>query len=160
LGSSWLANCYSGWLSTFDICLALDRRGTQDVIVTQSWGLCASDEFAEGLSTQLGMDHMAADGIFTDSANYTDLIPECSNLSIGYEHEHSTKEMLDLNYLEAVIKKLIAVDWNKIPIARVPGDNGAEAIWSYLKDDGTEDPYVTEEDRDDFMDWWLKESIQ
>jgi len=93
------------------------------VIVTQSWGKCASAEFAAGLAKQLGMGHKAADGIFTDSANYVDLIPECSNLSIGYQREHSALETLDLNYLEAVIQRLIGVDWSTIQVVRVPGDD-------------------------------------
>ena len=123
-GSQWLARYYADWLSTFDICLALDRRDTQDVIVTQSWDKCASDEFALELAAQLGMGHKPADGIFTDSANYTDLIPECSNLSIGYRHEHTTRETLDLNYLESIIRRLISIDWGTIPVVRLPGDDG------------------------------------
>jgi len=125
-GSAWLAQEYSEWLSTFDICLALDRRGTNDVIVSQSWGMSASEEFSKGLALQLGMEHKAADGIFTDSANYVDLIPECSNLSIGYQHEHTTRETLDLNYLERVIGALVSVDWTKVPVAREPGQEWPE----------------------------------
>lgn len=125
-GSKWLARRYPEWLNQFDVCLALDRRGAGDVIVTQSWGKCASDEFAAGLAAQLGMGHKAADGIFTDSANYVDLIAECSNLSIGYRNEHSTREVLDLHYLERVIRALIGVRWDKLPIVREPGDNGYE----------------------------------
>jgi hypothetical protein len=124
-GSSWLARNYAEWLRGFQICLALDRRGTRDVIVTQSWGKCASSEFARGLAAQLGMGHAPADGIFTDSANYVDLIPECSNLSIGYQNEHTTREVLDLDYLERAIVALIGVDWSRVPVVRVPGDDGA-----------------------------------
>jgi hypothetical protein len=123
-GSQWLADYSGDWLSTFDVCLALDRRGTQDIIVTQCWDKCASCEFASCLAEQLDMGHRAADGIFTDSANYTDLIPECSNLSVGYRHEHTVKETLNLHYLEAVIRRLITVDWSAIPVARSPGDDG------------------------------------
>ena len=123
-GSAWLARQYPEWLAKFNICLALDRRGTQDVIVDQNWGKCASDEFARGLANELGMGHSKADGIFTDSANYVDLIPECSNLSVGYQNEHSKRETLDLEYLDRVIDKLIAVDWDNIPVVRAPGDNG------------------------------------
>lgn len=124
LGSEWLAKNHARWLETFDICLALDRRGTQDVIVSQQWAKCASDEFARGLALQLGMQHSAADGIFTDSAHYTHLIPECSNLSIGYQHEHTREETLDLHYLESVIRKLTRVDWALVPVVREPGDDG------------------------------------
>lgn len=123
-GSSWLARHYPEWLRQFDVCLALDRRGTADVIVSQSWGKCASEEFAAGLAEQLGMEHKAADGIFTDSANYVDLVAECSNLSVGYKNEHSRQETLDLHYLEAVVQGLIAVDWDALPVVREPGDDG------------------------------------
>lgn len=125
-GSRWLAKHYPKWLESFDVCLALDRRGTKDVIVSQQWSMCASEEFAQGLAEQLGMGHHAADGVFTDSANYTDLIPECSNLSIGYQHEHSRMETLDLNYLEAVIARLVKVDWQALPIVREPGECGTD----------------------------------
>jgi len=152
-GSSWLARNYPKWLETFDVCLALDRRGTSDIIVSQSCGMCASDEFARGLADQLAMTHRPADGIFTDSANYTDLIAECSNLSIGYQNEHSRAETLDLNYLEQVIQKLIRVDWDSLPIAREPGDDGWDwksATWPHdweveldpdLNNDANEDYY-------------------
>lgn len=127
-GSAWLAREYPDWVKAFDVCLALDRRGTKDVIVSQSYGKCASPEFAAGLAKELGMGHAAADGIFTDSASYMDLIPECSNLSIGYQYEHSTRETLDTGYLEGVIERLITVDWSRVPVARMAGDNGAQ--WS------------------------------
>jgi putative aminopeptidase FrvX len=131
-GSAWLAREYPNWIAKFDVCLALDRRGTQDVIVSQSWGKCASDEFASGLAEQLGMDHKAADGIFTDSASYVDLIPECSNLSIGYQNEHTQYETLDLEYLDRVIDRLIAVNWDDVPVCREPGDNGCTGFhWGY-----------------------------
>lgn len=135
LGSAWLARKYPDWLAQFDVCLALDRRGTSNVIVQQSWSKCASDEFAIGLANQLGMQHKPADGIFTDSANYVDLIPECSNLSIGYQHEHSRYETLDLNYLEDVIRCLIAVDWDQVPIVREPGDDGYLDVRADLDDE-------------------------
>lgn len=124
-GSAWLAANYGDWLRTFDVCLALDRRGTRDVIVSQSYGKCASDEFVEGLARELGTGagYRAADGIFTDSANYVGLIPECSNLSIGYYDEHSTRERLDLGYLGDVVERLIAVDWSRVPVVRKPGDS-------------------------------------
>lgn len=128
-GSAWLARNYPEWIRQFDICLALDRRGAGDVIVTQHFGKCASAEFARGLGAALGMGHKAADGIFTDSASYVDLIAECSNLSIGYYDEHSTRERLDTGYLEQVIEALVGVDWSKVPVVRRPGDSGTRWAW-------------------------------
>jgi di/tripeptidase len=119
-GSNYLANNEEAWLQHFNVCLALDRRGTSDIITSQLGEECASLEFAESLSTQLGIGHKPAVGSFTDSANYTHLIPECSNLSIGYYNEHSEDEVLDLNYLELISQRLIVVDWDSLAIKRTP----------------------------------------
>ncbi len=64
------------------------------------------------------MEHTPTEGIFTDSANYMDLIAECSNVSIGYDKEHTALESLDLEYLETIITKLIAVDWSALEVVR------------------------------------------
>ncbi len=120
-GSQWLADHYPGWLATFDICLSLDRKGEFDIITSQWGGECASTEFADSLSDALDMGHAPAAGMFTDSANYTHLIPECSNLSVGYANEHTTKETLDIHYLDRLISRLISVDWSKLIVAREPG---------------------------------------
>lgn len=121
-GSQFLASTYPEWLErNFDICLSLDRRGTNDVITHQWAGRTASDEFAWSLALALDMDHVPSDGgSFTDSANYAELIPECSNLAIGYAHEHTSAETLDLNYLEKVVQRLIAVAWEELTVARDP----------------------------------------
>jgi hypothetical protein len=128
-GSTWLAENYPEWLATFDVCLALDRRGTKDIITCQYGGECASEQFAWSLGGALGMGHAPADGIFTDSANYAHLIPECSNLSIGYQNEHTRAETLDSEYLERVIERLIAVDWSVLEIARDPLLDMVEDSW-------------------------------
>jgi len=47
-------------------------------------------------------------------------VPECSNLSIGYAREHSTFETLDIEYLEALIARLCAIDWEALPVVRDP----------------------------------------
>ncbi len=119
-GSSWLADHYADWLREFDICLALDRRGTQDIIIEQWRGETASVEFALSLADQLGMSHRPADGLFTDSANYARLIPECSNISVGYYNEHSRDERLDTVYLENLIQSLCNVDWDCVMVERDP----------------------------------------
>ncbi len=119
-GSQWLADNYPKWVESHDICLSLDRRGTADIITSQWGGETASHAFAWSLAAALDMGHSPAEGIFTDSANYADLIPECSNLSIGYRNEHTARETLDLVYLEAVIQRLITVDWSALTVARDP----------------------------------------
>jgi hypothetical protein len=123
-GSSWLAKNYPEWLQKFDICLSLDRRGTTDIITSQAGGKCASNTFASSLAAALDMGHKATAGIFTDSANYTHLIRECSNISVGYQLEHTSNETLDLDYLELLIQRLIVIDWTALTVERAVTDDG------------------------------------
>jgi hypothetical protein len=138
-GSTWLELNYPRWIASFDVCLSLDRRGTTDIITSQYGGNTASDDFAHSLASALKMKHKPAAGIFTDSANYAHLIPECSNLSVGYAHEHTRAECLNLKYLEEVIEKLIGVNWDGLTIARdLMADKMEEAKYREVEDDGIE----------------------
>jgi hypothetical protein len=119
LGSDWLARNCPEWLAEFRHCVSLDRRGTSDVIEYQCIGRCCSLDFATALSGAIGLGHTPARGTFTDSANYVDLIPECTNLSVGYDHEHTARETLDTDYLERLIDRLCRVDWESLPVSRV-----------------------------------------
>ena len=60
-------------------------------------------------------------GSFTDTANYTDYIPECTNLSVGYYNAHSGNEEQDLKFVREFRDALIKVDWNKVVVKREPG---------------------------------------
>lgn len=140
LGSQWLADEHPDWVEQFDICLALDRRGTKDIIVDQCGG-CASHEFAWSLGEALGMGHRPAQGIFTDSANYVELIPECSNISVGYENEHRPNESLDVVYLEKLIEGLVGVDWDSIAVVRDPRPKWAGDWTGWLDEDRFEERF-------------------
>src|SRR5690606_1451648 len=92
-------------------------------------GRTCSDTFADSLSLALDMAHYRDDGgSFTDTANLTDLVPECCNVSVGYQHEHSKNETLDMGYLEKLTHSVIrafAGDGPALTIARVPGETDA-----------------------------------
>jgi hypothetical protein len=106
--------------------VAFDRRGTWSVITHQFGGRCCSDEFGEALAAQLNMhndDFMYVTddgGVFTDTANYTEIIPECTNLSVGYYDEHTDRERLDLAHLFALRDALLKVNWGALPVKRDP----------------------------------------
>jgi len=98
------------WLEQFTHAIAFDRKGNEDVITHQGMGRCCSDAWAMQFAEMLGMGHKKSEhGIFTDTANYTSLIPECSNVGIGYEGAHSHKETLDLEYLFRLRDRMIEV---------------------------------------------------
>ena len=122
LGSSWIASCRPEQLKGIQAVIALDRRGFRDVITHQG-SRCCSDEFAQGLADQLGCDYEPDDtGVFTDSANYTDLVGECTNLSVGYNYEHSSREVQDMYHAELLRDMLFALDTDSLPIVREPGE--------------------------------------
>lgn len=116
-------------------CIAFDRRGTADVITHQASGRTAGDRFAQSLADVLhaaGLPGYAPcdAGIFTDSASYTDLIGDCTNISIGYQNEHTTRETLNMSHLFALADALIGADWSRLVFERKPGDVDPDD-WGY-----------------------------
>jgi hypothetical protein len=66
-------------------------------------------------------------GVWTDSANYTDMVGECTNLSIGYFSQHSYLECQDPQFLKELLKCLVALDTEALLNAceRKPGEKEA-----------------------------------
>ena len=131
-GSEYVAKETPERLAGLKYAIAFDRKGTMDIITHQYGGRSASDEFANSLARCLGMGHVPDDGgTFTDTANYTDIIPECTNLSVGYGQAHSANEYLDVVYLSALLKKILKADFSALVCARTPGevDPPDDAAW-------------------------------
>ena len=104
IGSSGIATHHEEFLKQFKYAVAFDRRGTRDVITEQMCGVCCSDEFALAfaalLNTNVNMEYKPDNtGSFTDTANYIRTIPECTNVSVGYDNEHTPHETLDTWHL-------------------------------------------------------------
>jgi hypothetical protein len=59
-------------------------------------------------------------GSFTDTANYTDDITECTNLSCGYYNAHTQSEYQDYAFLELFLEGLIATPWEELYTAATP----------------------------------------
>lgn len=136
IGSSALADNASGeeWLSRFTHAIAFDRRGTSDIITHQSYGRTASNLFAESLVrilTTAGLEGYSPcdSGIFTDTANYASVIGECSNVSVGYRHEHTIHESLDTHHIGRLHDALLIADWALLAGDRVPGVEVDEWEW-------------------------------
>jgi len=119
----------------FDRIISFDRRGTTSVITHQSSMRTCSDEFGKELSKQLnrsGMSFKIDDtGVYTDSAEFTSVIPECTNISVGYYQEHSTSESQDINHLYKLAKACLKVDWESLPTKR--DINKIESKWDSTK---------------------------
>lgn len=119
-GSSFIANHTPHALDHIEFAIAFDRKGT-DSIITNQMGRTASDKFANLFADVIGMEHSAdPTGMFTDTANYTDLVSECTNVSVGYEDAHSSKETLNVSYLIELRDALIKADWTRLQAYRDP----------------------------------------
>ncbi len=129
LGSSYIAESTPHVLSGIDRAIAFDRKADHSVVTHQSYGRCCSNEFALALAAQLGGDYAPdSTGLFTDTANYTDVIPECTNISVGYYSEHTAAETQDLKLLDYLIPVLLAVQWDSLPTTRDPNAYDADAM--------------------------------
>jgi hypothetical protein len=100
--------------------IALDRQGTSDVVTSQYGGDTASDTFAWSLAKQLPGSYRPAPGVYTDTAEYADIIPECSNISVGYYHQHSPREYVDTAHVSRLLDALCAIDADALICERDP----------------------------------------
>lgn len=121
IGSRLIADKSPEFLGGIEIALAFDRAGYTDVITHQCSGRTASQGFAWSLARQLGGKFEPSDGgVYTDTNEYSGLIPECSNLSVGYFRQHSQAERQDVPFLIALRDSLLKVDWTTLSVERDP----------------------------------------
>lgn len=126
IGSKWLAENMPGLFSEIDRAVAFDRAGYADVITHQAGGRCCSDTFAQALADQLSTEtnwYMPCDsGVYTDTAEFIDLIPECTNISVGYKNQHGDREEQDVKFLWGLAGACVAIQWDKLPTVRDPNE--------------------------------------
>jgi hypothetical protein len=126
IGAKHLEKNHADLLAQFDRAIAFDRRGTDSIISHQGWSRCASDTFCQALADALNLHdenlmYTPDDtGVYTDTAEFIDIIPECTNISVGYDHEHSQQECLNINHYELLSQAVLQVEWDKLPTDRDP----------------------------------------
>lgn len=131
LSSVWEDTEFSKYIKKV---ISFDRRGTDSIITEQGFGECCSDEFAEDLSQKLNLTgfnfNFSPDptGIYTDSAQFMDIVPECTNISVGYYNEHTTRETQDIEFLRKLCKAVCLIDWESLPVVR---DHNEVYNWEY-----------------------------
>lgn len=127
IGSGKVADAYHTYPFMKDIkkMVSFDRRNYYSVITEQSRGVCCSNEFAASLCDELNKSGLKLNldptGVFTDSANFVDYIPECTNVSVGYFNEHTHDEVQNLTYLKRLAEACVKCDWDKLVIKRKIG---------------------------------------
>ncbi len=106
----------------YDRMISFDRRGTKSVITYQSSKRCCSDDFATELSNRLNRFGLSMEpddtGVYTDSAEFTHVIPECTNISVGYYREHTNFEHQDIDHLIKLCIAVTKIDWETLPTKR------------------------------------------
>jgi len=113
--------------------ISFDRRGKDSVITFQSSQRCCSDVFGEALSKELNLANDTfgykndSTGILTDSMQFISIYSECTNISVGYEAEHTFGETQDIEHLEKLAEACLKVNWNSLPIERDP----SKTDWDY-----------------------------
>ena len=142
IGSRAFAEEYADELKTYTHAIAFDRKGKTDVITHQQSSRCCSDKFAKKMSTLLGGSFSPCDsGVYTDTAEFTHLVPECTNIAVGYIDQHTSKETQDLDFLVALKEQIIQHQWEDIelPVERKP--EAKQDRYSIWEDDYGYSPY-------------------
>lgn len=129
IGSNKLSAEYDSveYLKNIKRCVSFDRRKTGSVITQQLGRVCCSNEFGTALCKEYskGGLNFSLDptGIYTDSASFIHDISECTNISVGYENEHTGTELQNMTFLIKLCEASIKVDWNSLPTIRKVGLN-------------------------------------
>jgi hypothetical protein len=119
-GSGGIANETPQFLDGIKAAIAFDRRGCTSVITVQR-SRTASDVFARSVADQLPFGFKPdPTGVLTDTKIYMGIVPECSNISVGYENEHTVSETLDYQHLFELRDHMIKIDASKFVIERDP----------------------------------------
>lgn len=122
LGSKYIAKTTPELLDGIKYAIAFDRQGTDSIITYQMASRCCSDMFANSLASKLNVDgfnYKKDDGgVYTDTAMYTKLIPECTNISVGYYNQHTKTENQDLIHLFKLRDVLVKADFSNLPCVR------------------------------------------
>lgn len=139
-GSKWIAEHGKSLLAGSLFAIALDRKGTDNLITRQRGDRTCSDdwgrEFCKLLNANKLLDYkIDPTGIYTDTATYTDLIGECTNLSVGYHGAHSKWERLDVEHIFKLRDTLTSLDFIRglatLEPVRKPGEKEVYKSYSY-----------------------------
>lgn len=113
--------------------IAFDRRDYDSVITFQVGERCCSEDFANELAKRLnesgGFKYKTdPTGSVTDSHQVATKFPECTNLSVGYDRQHTNGEKQNIVFLQKLADTACKIDWETLPVKRDPSK--VESRWS------------------------------
>ena len=118
--------------------ISFDRRGKNSVITYQSGQRCCSDKFGSALADELNKNEVSFSykndptGLLTDSVQFIRIYSECTNISVGYNYEHTFNEQQDIEHLEKLAEACLKIDWQSLPVERDPSKT--EYSWNNYYD--------------------------
>jgi len=138
-GSRKLVARKPDWLQHIDAAISFDRKGYESIITHQTGQRTCSDAFANSLSDAIGLE-MSCDsgGSYTDSNEYKYVVPECTNVSVGYFNQHTSMERQDLDFAEMLRQNLCSGSFDALTIERDPE---AFDVWPSYTGGGRYGPY-------------------
>jgi hypothetical protein len=165
VGSSRLSKEFPEELTRIKKVISFDRRGTDSIITEQLYGRTCSDAFALDLSNKLNSLKYGfkfspdPTGIYTDSAQFSDLVPECTNISVGYMNEHTTREEQNISHLVNLCKACCEIDWESLVVSRDPKEWSYDSHsqfddFAYWGGGGGYSPEFDDEDDEDLDGWF------
>ena len=128
LGSDYFVENFEDLLKPINYAIAFDRKGKRSIITHQRSEACCSIKFASALAKELNTIYGISKnkwvddptGTFTDTANYVGLVPECTNISVGYERQHTSNEILHYPSVIELLEACKKVKWEQLPVNRNP----------------------------------------
>jgi putative aminopeptidase FrvX len=118
-------------LANIKAAVAFDRKG-YDSVITHQGSRCASDAFGNSVAAQLPIRFKNdPTGVLTDTKMYMHIVPECSNISVGYFDEHRPAERLDVNHLIELRDHMVKIDASKFVIERDPKQEEPKPKFKY-----------------------------
>jgi len=102
-----------------------DKNGKQ-VITDMVAGPVCSDDYADTLCALLGQGYKpSSDGLLTDVMEFMDILPNVTNISVGYQGHHTPGETLDFKALRALRDVMITADFSALPTTPKPAKPAA-----------------------------------
>lgn len=148
IGSGYIASKTPELLEGIKYAIAFDRYGYDSIITHQLDGCCSS-AFAKSLAdemnaidTYLPKFQLDETGVFTDTANYIDLIPECTNLSVGYFRHHGKGESVDIQFMMELLEVMCAIKIDNLVVDEQDWVERLEYSYSYKYSSYTTNSYT------------------
>jgi hypothetical protein len=134
IGSADLAKGDPEWLSQFRSAIAFDRAGVRDIVTHQMGQRTCSDAFARSLALQLPKGYRPdPTGVYTDTNEYAHIVPECTNISVGYKGQHGVSEEQNVPHLVELRDHLTKIRVSELIIDRDPTNDYPE--WGRYEDE-------------------------